>query len=381
MRLHFPSRLPRATKPRIVAALLLAAICAAAAFLLVPRGIEAEALLSNRGDPTAVAERALDKIATAPVIIHEIEAALAANDPDLANSFVDLARDRGITVPEPLKLQVAEVLAAAKSSTRMAQTFAEGFITGEPHDVVGLAGTALGDFFVFGDVRDAVREGAHYARGEEADEMILGLACVGLAITAGTYATFGASTPARVGVSVVKAARKTGGLGGRMAQWIGHSLQEVIDWTVLRRAIVGASLSEPAVAVHAAREAVKVEKAGGLLQLIRNVGRVQSRAGSEAALDTLKIADTPRDVERVAQLAEKEGSKTRATLKLLGRGAVALTLATFNLSLWVLGAIFALLGFVISLKSGVERFTWRHLQRRKARAMQQHQQQLMMAGL
>jgi hypothetical protein len=51
------------------------------------------------------------------------------------------------------------------------------------------------------------------------------------------------------------------------------------------------------------------------------------------------------------------------------------------LSLWVLSAIFALLGFVISMKSAVERLTWRHLQRRKARALQKRQQQLMMAGL
>ncbi len=34
-----------------------------------------------------------------------------------------------------------------------------GFITGEPGDLVGMAGTAVGDLFVFGDIRDAVREG------------------------------------------------------------------------------------------------------------------------------------------------------------------------------------------------------------------------------
>ena len=56
----------------------------------------------------------------------------------------------------------------------------------------GLAGTALGDLFVFGDIRDAVREGARLATGGAADELVLGLACAGLAITAGTYATLGA---------------------------------------------------------------------------------------------------------------------------------------------------------------------------------------------
>ena len=71
--------------------------------------------------------------------------------------------------------------------------------------------------------------------GEKADELVLGLACVGLAVTAGTYATLGAGTPARVGLSVVKAARKTGRLGARMATWIGRSVREVVDWSSLRR--------------------------------------------------------------------------------------------------------------------------------------------------
>ena len=54
-------------------------------------------------------------------------------------------------------------------------SFARGLITGEPDDLVGLAGTALGDLFVFGDIRDAVREGTRFATGQQADELILGL--------------------------------------------------------------------------------------------------------------------------------------------------------------------------------------------------------------
>jgi hypothetical protein len=106
------------------------------------------------------------------------------------------------------------------------------------------------------------------------------------------------------------------------------------------------------------------------MQLARNVGRVQSKAGTQAAVDGLKIAENPREMARVAQVAEKQGSKTRATLKVLGRGAIALSLATWNLSWWILGAIFALLGFVASCKGAVERATWRHLQKRKLRALQ-----------
>jgi len=49
-----------------------------------------------------------------------------------------------------------------------------------------------------------------------------------------------------------------------------------------------------------------------------------------------------RKVRRAARLAEASGGKTRAILKLLGRGALLLAAGAFNLSWWVFGALFAL---------------------------------------
>jgi hypothetical protein len=362
---------------RIVPAALFAVFCCLAALWVVPQGLEAETVLAIQDDPVARADRALDGSFDAAVAAREIEAALAAKDADLAKSFLDLARDRDIAVASALGDKVAVAVAEAASVSHAADSFARGLITGEPDDVVGLAGTTLGDLFVFGDLRDAAREGARLASGEDADQLVLGLACVGIAITAGTYTTFGAAAPARVGLSVVKAARKTGRLGARMAEWIGRSLREIIDWAGLKRALAGASLTEPLVAVRAAREAVKVEKAGGLVHLVRDVGRVQTKAGTQAALDGLKVAENPVEMARVAQLAEKKGSKTRAMLKLVGTSAIGLTLGTVNLSLWVLGAVLTLLGFVAAAKSAVERVTLRHLQKRKLRKLQR---QLASAG-
>ncbi len=97
------------------------------------------------------------------------------------------------------------------------------------------------------------------------------------------------------------------------------------------------------------------------MHLARDVGRVQTTAGTKAALDGLKIAGSPRQMARVAKLAEKEGSRTRAILKLVGGGALALTLFTFNTSLWLLGALFTLVGLVASLKSATERGTQRFI--------------------
>jgi hypothetical protein len=342
---------------------LAAGLFALAALFCVPLGLEADGLLAAADDPAALADRALDRAFDRDTAIREIEAALSANDADLAKSFVDLADDRGAPLPPDLKERVDVAVDDANSASATARSFASGFITGEPKDMPGLAGTAVGDLFVFGDIRDAVREGSRYVSGENYDQLVLGLACLGIGITAGTYVTAGAGAPARIGLSAVKAARKAGRIGARMADWTGRSLRGAVDWTALKHA--GLSLSEPAVAVRTAREAVKVEKADGLVRLVSDVGTVQAKAGTQAALDGLKLADGPKEMGRIAKLAKKKGGKTRAILKLLGRSAILLSIGTLNLVFWMFAAIMALWGFVFSAKSAIERATWRHLARKQ----------------
>jgi hypothetical protein len=233
-------------------------------------------------------------------------------------------------------------------------------VTGEPQDMASLAGTTLGDLFVFGDIRDALREGTRYIRGEQVDGLVLGLAATGIASTAGTYATFGAAAPARAGLTLVKAARKTGRLGAEFTESLGRMVRQTSFPTTVR----------------AVRDTAKVDRSGGLLHLVRNVGRVEKAAGGRAALDALKIAKEPRDITRIAKLAEKEGSRTRAILKVAGRGAIMLAAFAFDASLWVLAAAFAVFGFVSALKSTVERATLQILRRRRERRKRRSMHQI-----
>jgi hypothetical protein len=347
----------------VVAALALASAAAA----LVPRGFDAGRLLLAQDDPVSLADQAVDKTFSPAVADREIAAALQAGDVDLANSFADLAAERGIALRPELAAELHAANSTAASAARNARSFAHGLVTGEPDNAVGLAGTALGDLFVFGDLRDGVREGVRFARGEKADEMVLGLACVGIAVTGVTYVSLGAGTPARVGLSLVKAARKTERLGAHMASWVTRSVRDVVDTGALRRALAEASITEPTLAVRAARDAVKLEKAEGLFDAARDVGRIQAKAGTQAALDGLKVAEGPRDVKRLARLAEAKGTKTRAILRLAGRAAIALTMGAFDLASWLFTAAFMLFGFCSAVKNTTERITLRYVHWRKQR--------------
>jgi len=182
--------------------LLLAAGAAALVCYAVPRGADAYRVLSRAGDPAAISAHALSTQFDADRARAEIEAALAVDDADLAKSFADLAAGRHVVLDPALTARVDAAVAEASSTRQRLKNFAAGFVTGQPTDGAGLAGTAVGDLFVFGDIRDAAREGTRFARGEPHDNLVLGLACVGLAVTAGTYATVGLSAPARFGLTL-----------------------------------------------------------------------------------------------------------------------------------------------------------------------------------
>jgi hypothetical protein len=232
-----------------------------------------------------------------------------------------------------------------------------------------MSGTVIGDLFVFGDVRDVVRETKHLAMGEETDRLVLGLATAGLAVTAATYVTAGGAAPVRAGLSLVKGARKVGRLGEGLAAWAGRSAREVVDTPALEEAVASSSVLRPGDSVNAIKAAFRAEKAGALVRLAKDVGRITEKAGTRGALDTLKIAEGPKDISRAAQLAEAEGGKTRAILKILGRGALLLVGGVFDLALWVLSALLALFSLLATIKSMTERATQAWLDHGKARRL------------
>jgi hypothetical protein len=315
----------------IALGLALAAALAAGAAWTVPRGFEAGRTLAARDDPAQLADLALEQRFDAAVADREIRAALAAGDPELAQSFIELARERGVALDPELAAKAGADMQAYSSFGSTAWRFARGFVAGNPDDMASLAGTAVGDLLVIGDVRDAAREGMHMLRGEEANRLVLGLSLGGLAVTAGTFASFGLATPARAGVSIVKAAGKTERLGARFLR--------LVRW----------------------------EKPAALAELATEVGTVEAKAGGRAALETVRLAEEPKDVAAFARLAVAKGGKTRAILKVLGRGAIVLAGSIFDLAMALAWAVANLLGLCAALKRTTERATLAVIRRRKAR--------------
>jgi hypothetical protein len=354
---------------RIAAAISGFILCSAAGIYLWPQARDAARLLLAQDDPVALADLQLASVMQndRAAIQKQIETALADGDSDLAQSFVELAQGRNVALPDELTARVAARVAEDTSTLSTARRFAAGFVTGDVNDMASLSGTVAGDLFVYGDIRDMVREGTRLASGEEADHLILGLAAAGIAVTAATYASAGTAAPMRAGLSLVKGARKAGRISEGLAKWGTRSAREMVDAPALRHAVGAVSVARPANSVVMLKTAFKAEKAGALVRLGKDVGRITGKAGGRGAMDVLKVAQGPKDVARAARLAEANGGATRAILKLLGRGALVLASGAFNLTMWLFGALMTLVGILVSIKSGTERLTQMWYNRRRRR--------------
>lgn len=298
---------------------LVAAILAAAVYVL-PQGKRAAELHMAANDPARLSELQLDRVFTPEYARTEIGTALDADDVDLAESFIALADERGVAVPDELRARLKEAQAPSRNRMRMAKSFGRGFATGETNDGVGLLGAAAGDLIGWGDVRDLARESWHAVSGQEVNKFLAALSVAGLGVTAWTYSSMGAAAPVREGVTVVKAAAR----GGRLSEGFVKSAGRMLANGRTER--VGVAMAD--------------------------LGAMQGKAGTRAALTGLRETQSVGEISRIARLATARGRGTLAVLKTLGRDSFVLGAAAVVATGWLMGAFVNLFLIVAAIQQG-----------------------------
>ena len=298
---------------------IFAALLALAIYVL-PQGKRAAELHMAANDPAKLSELQLDRVFTPDYARDEIAKALGADDVELADSFVALADERNVPVPDDLRARLAEAQTPVNQRKRMAGSFGRGFLTGETKDGAGLVGAAAGDLIGWGDVRDLARESWHAATGQEVNKWLVGLSAVGLGVTAWTYSSFGAAVPVREGVSVVKAASRTGRLSESFMKSTGRLLANG-----------------------------RVERVGVALA---DLGTVQGKAGTRAAITGLRETQSIGEISKLTRLATARGRGTLAVLKTLGRDSYVLGAVAFTAYGWLVGLFINLLLIVVAIQNG-----------------------------
>lgn len=289
---------------------------------LLPQARRAALVLRAADDPPALADLRLTDVLSQERVTTEIDAALAAEDDELAQSLIDLADGRGISVSADQRERVAS--ARSNTAYRTARAFATGAMTGEAESAAGLAGTLVADVAGVGDIRDLVREAPLCARGDPAcDRVVVGLAAVGLATTATTWAG-GLGLAARGGVTIMKVARKLHRLSEPLTAGLTRMVRACVDPAAVEALLRDGRRMNIDGLRATAGAAVRPTELGALRNLGLNVYRVYGSTSARGVLQGLSLARSPAEIARIERLAKHFGLTMRAVLKVLDRAALAL---------------------------------------------------------
>jgi hypothetical protein len=324
--------------------LVLAAL--ACGWLVLPQGLEVLNVAAQADDPAVAVDFNLARIATTARLNQEMTAARLAGDHELVDSLAALAADRHVI------LEPAAADDRQPSRSGPLQDFARGFADGNASSSAGYAGILVGDVSGYGDLRDLVGEGHKLVRGEQADELVVGLASAGLIISGATWLSLGAALPVRSGLSLTKALVRT----GRLSKPLAASLARLVGLSIDRQAATESLRALTRLDLAAARRVALASVKPGALHEIEalgaNAGRLYQRLGARGTQEVFGLAETTKEVERAASLAQTKGPMTLAILRLLGRSA----LVAGALGLTIFGWLGTALLYLVALACLARRF-------------------------
>lgn len=162
-----------------------------------------------------------------------------------------------------------------------------GAVTGRGESIEQLLGAIAADLFIVGDIRDLIVQGLTYARGDDADELIVALSSLGLVLTLAPEIDWAPS--------LLKVARKAGAVTDGLK-----------DFFV---------------------RAVKSRNTQALAAACGDATRLATHASPAGALRVLRFADNEADLAKLASFAERHGTKGGAALLITGREGAALVRA------------------------------------------------------
>ncbi|WP_424362450.1 hypothetical protein [Methylocystis parvus] len=307
-------------------------------------------LAGAKDDPVALAGARLDQTLSPSRFSLELDAALKAGDEGLARSFIELGRPRGLAPTSEQEARLAVL--HAKADEKAVEDFTEGFLHGARDNGAALAGALVGDLTGYGDLRDLWNEGEKLKRGEEPDQLVVGLAAAGLALSAVTWSSVGAMLPARSGLTIVKGAQKAGRLSRPLAKALGASAAKAVDREALAAGVSAAAKLDVAAARVAAAKVVRPGALATFRALGEDAATLYRRAGARGTRDALAIAEDGAELRKAARLASARGGATRAIFATLGRGALVFG----GLAAAAVEAVFVFLGALIGLAMLAQRF-------------------------
>lgn len=260
----------------------------------------------------------LREVATLNYLEKKILLALEKEDIDDAEMYSSLATYLHINISKEILTKIDDENTVWKKSVRHGKSFSQGFISGEAHNGVALTGAIISDMTVVGDVRDMYKEGTKMAKGDDYDKFTLGIATIGLALTASTYISLGTTAPLKIGESIIKVAKKTGRISKAFLEVLSSKLAKTVDFSLLKRV----DWSSMRKMKNSAKTFFKTIDISHMKKIFNNVADISKNTSKIDSIKIMKYIDKPKDMKRALSLSKKFKKNTVAVFKILGKGAL-----------------------------------------------------------
>lgn len=294
-------------------------------------------------------EGELKATATQSYLENKIGESLTSENFDDVVMYQDLADYLHITLSFETLEEIEKHNDMLSRSWRNTKDFSKGFVTGESNNTMGMIGSISSDITVVGDLRDLSIEGIKFSKGEDNDQIVLGLSLLGIALSAAPYLS--------VGASILKIAKKTGKLSKSFLNIISSKLAKTVDMNLLKK-VDYTSITKIEKSIGDISKSINLSP---VYKLFGNINQIKKNTSMIDTVSLMKYVDKPKDLSKIVKLSEKFKANTKAVLKVLGksalRGATKVVKYTVKFIAHLIAAIISFLVFIITL--GVKVFFWK----------------------
>jgi hypothetical protein len=287
--------------------------------------------------------------ATPGALNQKIVAALERDDIADADLYFEMAQFMNYELPPETHVKLAEAHTLSATVVRNTWEFGEGFATGQGDTNAGIAGAVSSDLTVVGDVRDIASEGGKMVAGQEYSELVLGLSVVGLGATAATIATGGGGVIAKAGISLMKAAKRTGKLTKEFAETLTRLTSEAVNMPLLRQTLRSTDLTDLAKTQRVFSDYGRNVRAAKLLPVLNRLSDINNTVGPAETIRLLKYVKTTENLDDVGAMTKRFGVRSRGIMELTGKTALRSFKTAFKVTDWIAAQMIGFASWIAGL--------------------------------
>ena len=290
--------------------------------------------------------------------------ALEKDDIEDADMYADIGKYMNYEIPADTLRRLDEAHSMSATVVRNTWEFGTGFVTGEGDSTAGLAGAVTSDLTVIGDVRDIATEGGKWLAGQDYNELVVGLSMIGIAATGLTVATGGGGIVVKAGVSIMKAAKRAGRLTKEFGEVLLRMTRDAVNMPALREALRATDLTDLTRTQRVLTDYARGVRGAEIFPVLTRIGDMNKAVGPAETIRIMKFVKNGENLEDVALMTERFGTKTRGIIELTGKASLRAFKTAFRaiefiakyviwLALWLAGL------FGMALMRGVRLFAFR----------------------